>query len=175
MSVLVMAWVFANVTDITPAQKLLLLAIADEANDQGVQAFPGMARLASKTNQSVGGVRGQIATLEEAGHLVVSRPERQGRGHHNRYGIPMGRDPEPVLRAVSEGSTEVTLSDDEKGSTSMPLSAVKGPRKRAKGTPWSAHTHTHTSTVNSSSVHASREPRTETTRMFIPGTGWVDR
>jgi hypothetical protein len=53
--------------------KLLLLAIADCANDEGDQAFPSIGTLARKAGVDVRSVQRQIAELEQSGELQVAR------------------------------------------------------------------------------------------------------
>ena len=54
--------------------KLVLVALADNANDQGF-CFPGIEHLASKCDLSLHGIRLQIKKLEEDGLLRVERSQ----------------------------------------------------------------------------------------------------
>lgn len=150
MSVHCVAWVLHNAKDVSPPEKLLLLSLADEADSEGVNCWPGMRRLADHTNQSVSGVRDQLQRLESYGHLLIVRPERQGRGNFNRYGLVMGRDVAEVagLMAAEKGCARTTLPDgaDEsgKGADEPPFDAEltreKGVERGEKGSPQVAHT-----------------------------------
>lgn len=110
MSVRVMAWVWEHST--SPAvPRLVLLAIADCANDAGEQAYPSTATLAQKTNLSERGVRGALAKLVELGELSVDY--KAGPRGCNRYrvimtdpasraGFPAATSGNPAPRAASD-------------------------------------------------------------------------
>lgn len=66
------AWALA----LPPTRKLVLLALADNASDEG-QCFPALATLARKSGLSERAIRAAISALEAAGH--VTRHERPGR------------------------------------------------------------------------------------------------
>ena len=63
--------------DLLDSQKIVLLALADCANDEG-QCWPSMATLAKKCSKSERTVQGVIKQLVDVGHL--SREEIVGRG-----------------------------------------------------------------------------------------------
>ncbi len=86
MSVACMTWVFSHSTA-GGADRLLLLAIADHAGDDGRDAWPSVPTLARKTGTSERSVQRGISRLEAGGHLVVERC--QGRGGTNRYAVVM--------------------------------------------------------------------------------------
>ena len=109
MSVRCQAWVY-EFSEATANDRLVLLAIADEANDEGDEAWPSLDRLSHKTRLPKRTVMRCIGRLEEAGGLEVERPERNGRGHHNRYRIRM-----------------------EKGGQSVPFSEPDKGREKARG------------------------------------------
>lgn len=67
---------------LTPAEKLVLLALADCANDEG-EAWPSIATLCRKTNAAERTVQRSIRALEEAGHLRTVKVTGKG----NRYRI----------------------------------------------------------------------------------------
>lgn len=106
MSVRVSAWVFDQ-SEATGNDRLILLALADEADDDGTNAYPSIERLARKARINRATTIRAIQRLEAAGELVVRRPETHGRGHHNTYVIVMGR-------TCPETSQTATLSDNEK-------------------------------------------------------------
>lgn len=91
MSVRVMAKVWESSRQ-SGSALLTLLAIADNANDEGV-AFPTQERIAEKVRMSVRQVRTIIHVLEESGELLVTK-ERSGRFFRNRYRIVLstGKD-----------------------------------------------------------------------------------
>jgi Helix-turn-helix domain len=71
----------------THTQKLVLLKLADNANDAGV-CWPSVANIASHCDLTEEGVRNQIKKLAASGLLEVERGH--GRGHSNRYSILPG-------------------------------------------------------------------------------------
>lgn len=87
MSTRVLAWVFHDVDAVRGHDRLVLLALADEADDYGGNCHPSLRRLAHKARVAVGTASEAVRRLESSGHLVVERPERTGRGRHNRYRV----------------------------------------------------------------------------------------
>lgn len=73
MSVRSMASVF-EARGITPTQKLVLLALADHANDDGRSIYPSTETVCKKTNLSERSVRSTIGGLRNAGILVIVKP-----------------------------------------------------------------------------------------------------
>lgn len=57
---------------ISPTQKLVLISLADQANDQGV-CWPAVANIQSRTNLSRRAVQYAINALGEKGYLVIHR------------------------------------------------------------------------------------------------------
>lgn len=102
-----MARVFAE-SEASGSDRLVLLAIADEADDDGTSAYPSQDRIAAKARMSKATTQRAIGRLEEAGEIVVIRPERKGRGHFNRYELPR--------YATAKGRQSDTLSEAGNGS-----------------------------------------------------------
>ena len=71
--------------------KLLLLAIADHANDYGESSYPGYERLTKKTALSRQGIADTLDALEQNGILQIS--ERESRLHTNNYTIKLSAFP----------------------------------------------------------------------------------
>lgn len=107
MSIQCMMHVWSHSTT-TGNDRLILLAIADEADDGGRNAFPSMRRLASKANCNKDTVAEAIKRLEATGELEVARPEGRGPGKFNRYRVVMELSGNPVQleRGLVEGSVE---------------------------------------------------------------------
>ena len=82
------------------ADRLLLLAIADHAGDDGDDAWPSVPTLARKTGISERSVQRGISRLVDGGHLAVTRCA--GRNGTNRY---------RVLMAPPRGRQSVTGDD----------------------------------------------------------------
>jgi hypothetical protein len=78
MSVRVMSWVFERSAS-ELAARLVLLAIADRANDEGSDAWPSIPTLAKKAHVDERTVRRSIERLERLGELRVER--QIGRSH----------------------------------------------------------------------------------------------
>lgn len=94
-----MTWVFMH-SPATGNDRLVLLAIADEADDEGLNARPGVRRIAAKSRAHVSTASRCTARLEAGGELLVLRPETRGRGRYNRYAVVMGRDPLALAEAL---------------------------------------------------------------------------
>lgn len=85
MSIKVMTWVW----DHSPAagtDLLMLLAIADQANDAGRDAWPSIKTLAQRTRLDQRTVRRVLKRLADAGHVVI---QPGGGRRSNNYEIPM--------------------------------------------------------------------------------------
>jgi hypothetical protein len=85
MSVTVMALVWQ--TDLPPHHKLVLLAYADHANDDGESIYPGAARMAAKTSYSPGSIGRTTKDLVAAGLLI--RVRRGYRGQRAEFAIDL--------------------------------------------------------------------------------------
>jgi DNA-binding transcriptional ArsR family regulator len=123
MSLRATLWAFDDVVTENPYDKLLLLALADEADDTGGSCYPSMRRLAERMSVHVTTVRRHLDDLEAAGLITVDRPEKQGRGHHNRYQLAM---PERVAACDPSGpETEIkgsaTVAKGSRLSSTNPL------------------------------------------------------
>lgn len=93
MSVKCMAAVWEHATA-KGGERLLLLAVADYAKDDGTGAWPSLQRLCDKTKFSERNVRYLLRKLEEAGELAI----QPGAGPHgaNLYAVTLvGWHPEP--------------------------------------------------------------------------------
>lgn len=71
MSVKIMSQVWED-EGIGPTDRLILLSLADHANDEGV-CYPSVARLVRRTGLSERAVQTAIRRLEEAGRLKIER------------------------------------------------------------------------------------------------------
>ena len=74
MSGYVVGWAFRQ-PDLTPTQKLVLVALADNAQDDG-KAWPGKATIADKTELSRASVYRAIGALVEKGLMAVGTDDR---------------------------------------------------------------------------------------------------
>lgn len=125
MSLKCQSWVY-QYSEARGNERLILLAIADEANDDGTNAYPGIATIAHKARVNERTTMRCIASLERDGRLIVIRPDIKGRGHHNTYVVVM-REPafDTAPGTVEEKGDEVSPfpSEDpqEKGDKVSPF------------------------------------------------------
>ena len=87
MSVEVMglAW---YVGGLTAAQKVVLLALADHANDEGRHIYPGVARLTKKTSCGERTVRRALKSLRDAGVIKMVREATHHSPREYRIDVP---------------------------------------------------------------------------------------
>jgi len=76
---------------------LLLLAMADHADDDGV-CWPGIPRLAAKTRTSERQTIRNVEKLAQSGEIFLSR--QCGRGHSNLYFITVGLAPDEIIHIL---------------------------------------------------------------------------
>jgi hypothetical protein len=106
VSIKVMEWVW-NHSSARDGQLLVLLAIADNANHEGRNAFPSIAELCRKSRLSQRGVRYALRGLEEAG-CVITTPQA-GPGGCNRYQVVM--DPAEIAAPPADIAGGQILQD----------------------------------------------------------------
>lgn len=61
------------VGELSPAQKIVLLALADHSNDEGKSVYPGVKRLTYKTSLSERAVRRALANLRKLGLIKIEK------------------------------------------------------------------------------------------------------
>lgn len=94
MSLAALTWAFNQ--NLVPAQKVVLLALADYADDEG-KCWPGQETLTRKTSLSVRSIRSQIRALEEAGMLLtIERRKDGGARATNAYQLAFGQPADPA-------------------------------------------------------------------------------
>lgn len=127
-----MAWVWSNSTS-APVDRLVLLAIADCANDDGAEAYPSMSRLAGKTGLSVRSVQRSINQLSADGELVVHR--NGGPKGCNRYRVTMTPgtvSPPSESHPVRESPRQADIPSESRGRGD---SVTPHPRQPVTSTP----------------------------------------
>ena len=77
-------------------RKMVLLALADNANDEGTDCWPSVGKLVEKCSMSERAVQGHLAALEEDGY--IKRHERPGRS--NKFTIHVDRIRLEILQKV---------------------------------------------------------------------------
>lgn len=128
MSIRVMTMVFDRYPG-GGSERLLALAIADHARDDGTRIWPSIDELARKTLQSRSTVQRQIRRMVAIGWLVP-KGTGTGRGHTNEYSICpawIEGGPLPAMQEAAvarsqeqresypQGCQDDTLSREEKG------------------------------------------------------------
>ncbi len=91
MSLKATLWALDTAPVTNPTSVLVLIALADEADDDGTGGHPSLRRIAQRARVSVNTAKSHIRLLEEDGVISVDRPEKQGRGHFNRYVLHLER------------------------------------------------------------------------------------
>src|SRR5690606_21892293 len=131
MSVQAIAWAFEQYVP-QPGAKLVLLALANFANEQGL-CWPSQATIAELTSQGVRTVRRHLATLEEMGLIArQARIREDGTYASDAYQLLMGdhgqNPPKAKSAAGQKGKRRTARSSPEA------KSAVGRNRRRRKTT-----------------------------------------
>jgi hypothetical protein len=132
MSVRMMSWVWEHSTVQGGSALLVLLAMADWADDYGANIFPSINRIATKSRLSERQVQRQIAQLEKDGHIVR---EQSGwvRGNTAHWRIDIkGDNTSPIPEKVTSESQKVT-STAEKGDTDVTRSIIDPSKEEPSG------------------------------------------
>lgn len=99
MSVHAMSWAFS--LPVPPGEKLVLLALADRANDDG-ECWPGRESLATKCSIGLRTIDGHILSLQKKGLLAVEHRRDGKKIKTNLYRLFVGQQPisEPAESAA---------------------------------------------------------------------------
>lgn len=109
MSIAAMTWAW-GLEELPPSETLVLLALADQANDQGL-CWPSQETIASKARCSLRSVKRAVNSLRNAGLLEVEHRGREGfsKGRKsNIYRLNVGAE----ISAKSELRANLALSED---------------------------------------------------------------
>jgi hypothetical protein len=135
MSVKVMAWVWEHSRS-KKTERLVLLAIADCASEDGSNAYPSTAELMRKTGLSERGVQGAIGSLVALGELFVSR--NGGPRGCNRYRVIMATPQDLPLQIVppagNAGADPAGGAGDAPAQDAPPQETTETPADPAPGT-----------------------------------------
>lgn len=112
MSIKAVSWVLHESMS-TGNDRLVLIAIADEADDGGGNAFPSMRLIAEKARIDRSTACRAVNRLEHGGELLVRRPATKGRGRFNRYVLVMGRNPEVLAGQIGWPSPDLENPPEE--------------------------------------------------------------
>lgn len=115
--------------DLSAGDKLVLLALADQANDEGVQCWPSIPTIAKRSGQGERTVRRCISDLEAKGHLT--RHFRDGTS--TQYHIHPGQNGSPAKSAPLPKTTRTPakLAGKTPRTTKLPSEAKASSGKRA--------------------------------------------
>jgi DNA-binding transcriptional MocR family regulator len=112
MSIDAMSWAFKQ--DLPPAEKLVLLSLADHHNSGTGKCIPSQASVAEQTSMSVRTVQRHMASLEERGLIRrVPRFRGEGRGRTSDAYILQGDNLARWLQGDKPGTTKATIQDDQ--------------------------------------------------------------
>lgn len=157
MSIAIMATIFQIKDQLTPTEKLILLELADHANDQGAGIWPSLDTIKDRTSLSRTTVRETLDWLTEAGILeIVEQPTahsstkrriniyylnelliagQQGRKHEKLQSARAARvpvtDPQEKSQGVSERHSEGQLVTP-RGSATVPRGSATDPESSIK-------------------------------------------
>ena len=120
MSIKVMSWVWEQ--DLPPLDKIVLMAIADHADDDGY-AWPGMKRIAEKCSMEKRTVQRHVEKLQEQQLLKVeSRQRHDGSSSSNGYTVVMnGTNRE----GVAESHPPMSGMTPPHGTDDTPLTVIE--------------------------------------------------
>lgn len=119
MSVSAQTWVWDH-SETNGNDRLVLLWLADQGDDDGTNSFPSFRTIAAKCTINLATVGRVIDRLESIGEILVDRPERRGRGHFNRYTLVLGRPIEDVELLQEKGRDLRPFSVSAKRSVKEP-------------------------------------------------------
>jgi Helix-turn-helix domain len=119
-----------SLDDLSPAAKLVLLKIADCANDEG-EAWPSQGTLAARCSLSTRTVRTLLQQLQEQGHLQVIRPPAQ---HYSAHWRVVGLAPEQSEQPERKSTTprrpaRAEIHDSQTGNPRQPERKSTTPHK----------------------------------------------
>lgn len=118
---------------------LIMLAIADNASDDGANAWPSVTTLAKKTRLNIRSVPRLLKELEASGELTINR--NAGPNRANSYIInidtltychPDLKDTDPVIEGVGTLTNDVGYPDTPRESN-RPEPSIKSPIETSEG------------------------------------------
>lgn len=130
MSILLMSRVFA--TNLQPSKKIVLLSLADFANDDGKNIFPSVSTIAKKCSLSHRTVQTILGDFMNAGVLLVKKNPFGGAPGTTRHleinlaaldqlmKLSLGENSAPVPETDADDSHEGAQTDEETGETPTP-------------------------------------------------------
>lgn len=122
MSVRLIADVLEGVHDLTSGQKLLLICLANYANDKG-ECWPSIASLAAQADVSTRHVSGMLHDLEKLGYLTI----QEQAGKSNSYALHLAQP--------TNHSSGVKQASGVNHSSGDPRTTVHTPTNHSSGVP----------------------------------------
>jgi hypothetical protein len=112
---------------IPTSQKMILLSMADHANDEGCNAYPSIARLAHRCSLSERAVQYGLRSLESDGYLTMTRPA----GQHRPASYQVNPGAQPLHPSAHLGVQHVHPSE----SPGVQMTTSRGANDDARGAP----------------------------------------
>jgi len=106
--------------DVASSWKLVLLAMADHARDDGTGCYPSIELLARKTSQSRRGVQKIMRRLEDAGLIAPSKVSRGGPHRSTEYRLTLANSEPRSLLASTQPRTSGRLTANHSARNSEP-------------------------------------------------------
>ena len=124
MSLEAITWAFRQ--DIPGTAKLVLLALANRADDETGQCWPGVTRIAKDASCSTRSAQVHIAALARNGFIEIQRvyASTNGRQRSNRYWILFDRVPAP-WKSVKHEKIDENLDVEGEGADSAPYTFTR--------------------------------------------------
>ena len=142
--------------DLSQGEKLVLLALCDHANDDGV-CYPSQAFLASKCSMSHRSVINQIKQLERYGILTSERRHKTGSRQSNAYTINLNN-----YKSQSENSAHADSAHAEKEESTTELcenfAHAEFAHTKAEGTAELGEKFAHAKSAHANFTHADSAP-----------------
>lgn len=104
--------------DLPRAEREVLLAMADNANDDGGNCFPGVDLLAWKLDCSVRKIQYTLRSLEIKGAISVTNNKTGGRGKHPEYQLNLSVIPLKGAKTNKKQTPKGCKNQHEKGAIS---------------------------------------------------------
>ncbi len=156
MSIQAMTWVW-GLEGLDTSQTMVLLALADAANDDGFACWPSQETLARKSRMSVRSVKRHIATLRDAGLIDVEMQSSTRGRMTNLYRLHVGAERD--FSALSRQRVKLAPSNSASGEiVDIPAKGQidplrnDGPNEAPKGTPMTPTKGTRVSPCNIGTV-----------------------
>ena len=130
MSVRLIADVLEHVHNVTSGQKLLLICLANYANDKG-ECWPSISSLAAQADVTPRHVSGMIHDLVKAGYLTV----REQSGKSNSYTLRIVQPTNPSSGVPTKPSAPLNPASPLNPSSGDPRTTVHPPTNHSSGVP----------------------------------------